>query len=229
MSDPRRSDAQFKKKIRFACYDALEREGFTRFRKEGVDWPIHDGFHCWVGLNTALDRDRVEVLPFVGVHVVPMMKLFALKGGKYAFNYDRGIATYSINMGLLESVADERAFAFAPEQSEGFIESECGRLAHLYATAGLEYARSIANYEVLLPLLQGQIDRLGGYPERVASCLYLMGRKVEAKEFVEDFLKGQYREYIEHFAIPFLDLLDREGVTKAETGGEDKQIPPPDV
>lgn len=41
-------DASFKNKIRPACYDALEQEGFTRFRNEGMDWPLHDGFHCWV-------------------------------------------------------------------------------------------------------------------------------------------------------------------------------------
>jgi len=204
-----RCDAQFKKKIRLSCYDALEREGFTRFRKEGVDWPIHDGFYCWVGLNTALYPDRVEILPFVGVHVVSIWKLIAeLEGSKY----DRRIATYGINMGLLESIADERAFAFAPHQSDEFIESECERLAYLYATAGLEYARSIDSFEALLPLLQERVDRLGGYPERVASCLYLMGRKAEARAFIEDFPE-KYGEYIEGFAKPFLEFLDNEGVT----------------
>lgn len=207
-----RCDAKFKKQIRLACYDALEHEGFTRFRKEGVDWPIRDGFHCWVGLNTALLPDRMEILPFVGVHVVPIWKFIAeIEGSKY----DRRIATYAINMGLLKSIADERAFAFAPRQSEGFIASECERLAHLYATAGLDYARSIASYETLLPLLQQHVDRLGGYPERFASCLYLMDRKAEARQFVEDFLGSKYGDYIEGFAIPFLQKLDKEGVASA--------------
>lgn len=210
-----RCDAKFKKQIRLACYAALEQQGFTRFRKEGVDWPLHEGFHAWVGLNTALEPDRVEILPFVGVHVVPLWKFIAeMEGSKY----DRGIATYGINMGLLESIADERAFAFAPHQSEGFIASECQRLAHLYATAGIEYARSIASYEALLPLLREHVDRLGGYPERVASCLYLMGRKEEARKFVEDFSRTRYGSYIEDFAIPFLQKLDREGVGQSDIG-----------
>lgn len=203
-----RCDAKFKKQIHLQCFDALERAGFTRFRKEGVDWPLHDGFHGWVGLNTALEPDRVEILPFVGIHVIPIQKLCSFKGGKYPYKYSRSSATYAINMGLLESIADdERAFAFAPHQSDAFIQSECERLAHLYATAGLDYARSIASYDALLPLLQERVQRLGGYPEQVASCLYLMGRKVEAREFIENFPE-KYREYIDDFAKPFLELLD---------------------
>lgn len=200
-----RCDAKFKKQILLQCFDALERAGFTRFRKEGVDWPLHNGFHGWVGLNTALELDRVEILPFVGIHVVPIWKFIAkIEIGKY----NRGIATYAINMGLLESIADdERAFAFAPHQSDAFVQSECERLAHLYATAGLDYARSIASYDALLPLLQERVQRLGGYPERLASCLCLMGRKVEAREFIENFPE-KYREYIDDFAKPFLELLD---------------------
>lgn len=210
-------DAAFKKRIRLSCYDALERAGFVRFRKEGVDWPLHDDFHCWIGLNTALEPDRVELLPFVGLHVIQIEQLCSLKGGKYPYKYNRGIATYGINMGLLESIADERAFAFAPQQSDEFIRSECERLAHLYATAGLDYARSIASYEALLPLVQEQAQYLGGYPERVASCLYLMNRKAEARQFIETFPE-KYRDYIEGFATPFLELLDQEGVTSAVAG-----------
>jgi hypothetical protein len=94
---------------------------------------------------------------------------------------------------------------------ESFIDAECRRLAWLYATAGLDYARWLANYEVLLPLLREQVESLGGFPERVASCLYLMGPKAQAREFVEDFLPG-HRDYFEGFAVPFLKKLEEEGV-----------------
>jgi hypothetical protein len=217
MNSMMRCDATFKKRIRLECFDALERAGFTRFRKEGVDWSLDNGFYAWIGLNTALEPNRVEILPFVGLHVVQIEKLCSLKGGRYPYKYNRGTATYGINMGSLESIADERAFAFAPQQSDEFIQSECERLAHLYATAGFNYARSIASYEALLPLLQAQGQYLGGYPERVASCLYLMGRKAEAREFIENFPE-KYREYIDGFTTPFLELLDQEGVTSAVSG-----------
>lgn len=209
-----RCDAQFKKAIRLKCYDAFEAVGFTRFRKEGVDWPLHDGFHAWVGLNTALYPDRVDITPNVGVHVVPIERLGEIKGGKYPRKYDRRVATYAINIGTLEAAGDERAFAFGPQQSEGFINAECRRLAHIYATAGLDYARSIASYDALLPLLQQNVDSLGGYPESVASCLYLMGRKAEAREFVTSFLK-KHRDYFEGFAVPFLTKLEAEDSVQA--------------
>lgn len=209
-----RCNAQFKKAVMLKVYDAFEAAGFTRFRKEGVDWPLHDGFHAWVGLNTALYPDRVDITPNVGVHVVPIEKLHAIKGGKYPQKYDRGVATYAINIGTLDAVGNERAFAFGPQQSEAFINAECKRLAHIYATAGLDYARSIASYEALLPLLQENVESLGGYPESVASCLYLMGRKAEAREFTIDFL-ARHRDYFEGFAIPFLANLNEEGLVQA--------------
>lgn len=205
-------NAAFKKAIRLKCYDALEREGFTRFAKEGVDWPLREGFHCWVGLNTGLYPDRVEINPFVGVHVVPLAKLRVLGGGKY----DRRIATYAIHMGELPGARDEQAFAFTTKQSDTFIAAEIQRLARLYAMVGLNYARSIASYEALLPLLKGRLHMLGGYPENVACCLFLMNRVSEAYTFVQDFL-AQEPGYFRSFAVPFLDMIESEG----REGGSD--------
>lgn len=202
---PPRCDAAFKKEILLACYDALEREGFTRYRKEDVDWPLENGFHCWVGLNTGLYRDYVAINPFVGVHVVPIDKLWeSLKKRKYPGKYDRGIATYARHMG--ELAPDVRAFHFTRSTN---IASEAKRLARLYATVGLEFARAIADYETLLPLFKQRIDRLGVYPERYACCLYRMGRVAEARAFVNSFLPA-HRDYFEGFAIPFLKMLDEE-------------------
>ncbi len=198
-------NAAFKKAVRLKCYDALEREGFARFAKEGVDWPLSDGFHCWVGLNSGLYPDRVEINPFVGVHVVPIAKLRVLEGRKY----DRRIATYAIHMGELPGARDEQAFAFTTTQSDIFIASESQRLAHLYATVGFNYAQSIASYEALLPLLKGRLHLLGGYPENVACCLFLMGRVGEAYAFAQDFL-AQEPGYFRSFAIPFLHMIESE-------------------
>ena len=206
MSD-RKCNAAFKKQILLQCYDALEAEGFTRFDKFGVDWPLDDSFHCWVGLNSALYSDRVELVPNVGLHVTSIEQLFCeLDKGEYATDYDRGVATYAVNLGTIDDVADERAFAFGPEQSESFIKSECERLAKLYATGGLNYARSIASYEALKPLLKEQVDTLGGNPERFASCLYFMGRESEARDFLISFPE-QYKNFIQGFAAPFLEKI----------------------
>ncbi|PNS08369.1 hypothetical protein [Solilutibacter silvestris] len=193
-----RCDAAYRQLVLLKCYDALEAVGFTRYRKEWVDWPLGSGFHCWVGLNNALEEDRIEINLFVGIHVAPIMKLYtALEGRKYS----RGIATYAVHMGTLAPY--EPAFEFTRKTD---VEAEAARLALLYSTVGLSYAQSIASYEHLLPLLKDRVPMLGAYPERFASCLYLMDLKDEARSFVEEFLKD-HRDYFEGFAVPFLKMM----------------------
>lgn len=205
-------NAAFRDVIVDRCMRALVARGFDRFRKKDVDRQIHDGFYCWVGLNEGLYKDRLNINPFVGVHVEPIASLYSfLDTGKYPVKYNRGVATYAVHMGELEGAKDEFKFAFTPQQSEGFVQAEADRLADLYATVGLEFAKSIASYEALLPLLIERVPMLGGYPQRVASCLYLMGRKAEARQFVEGFLPN-HQKVFEGFALPFLAKLDREGV-----------------
>lgn len=206
-----RCDSKFKSEVVVACCDALERDGFCRFKKENVDWPIANGFHCWVGLNTGLYPEYVEINPFIGLHVVQIMKLYTgLEGRKYA----RSTATYARHMG--ELAPDVPAFRFDRSTD---VASEARRLARLYATVGLEFAKAIADYESLLPLLKQRIDMLGAYPERYACCLHLMGRRTEARAFVEEFLP-KHRDYFEGFAIPFLKMLDADD-GGAEDGGEE--------
>jgi len=194
-------DVAYKQVVRQHCYDALTEAGFSRFRKEGVDWPFENGFHCWVGINTAMEKDYIEINPFVGVHVVQIEKLTAIKAGQHPRKYNRGIATYAVHMG--ELAPKERAFRFSRQTD---VATEAARLARLYVSVGLPYARSIANYESLLPLLRSRIPQLGGYPESTAACLYLMDRKDEARVFVEEFVKQQ-PDYFRGFATPFLKLL----------------------
>ena len=191
-------DAEFKQHVLRKCYEALAAVGFLRYRKENVDWPYDKDFHAWVGLNTGLYDERVEVNPFVGIHAVPIMKLYTTLEGR---KYTRSVATYAIHMG--ELVPNVSGFEFTHETN---IEKEAERLAQLYLNHGLSYAQSVASYELLLPLLQERVDMLGAYPERVASCLYLMGRIEDARNFTESFL-AKNRAYFEGFAIPFLKKI----------------------
>lgn len=203
MSAIEHCDSAFKQAVLLKCYDALEAEGFTRYRKQDVDWPMEHGFHCWVGLNTGLEKEHLDINPFVGVHVVPIEKLWTKeKAGRYPGKYSRSHATYAVHMG--ELTPKEQAFRFTRQTD---VAAEAARLARLYADVGLSYALSIGTYELLLPLLRDRVPMLGAYPERVASCLYLMGRKDEARSFVEEFLK-EHRDYFEGFAVPFLKMLN---------------------
>lgn len=180
-----RCDAAFRDTIVDYCLGALMSAGFKRLRKKSVNWPIHNGFCCWVGLNQGLYSDRLCIEPFIGIHVEPIARLYAeLDNGRYATKYDRGVATYAVHMGELKDAWDEPEFVFTPQQSEQFIQAEAERLAKLYLKVGRPFAESIASYEALLPLLRERVPMLGGYPQKVASCLYLMGRIDEAREFV---------------------------------------------
>jgi hypothetical protein len=201
MTSSERCDAAFRQSVLRQCYDALTEVGFNRYSKTGVDWPLGNGFNCWVGLNNVLEPQYVEVNPFVGVHVEPIEQLTSIKSGKYPKKYDRGIATYAVYMGDL--APSEPEFRFTRQTD---IKKEATRLARLYVNVGLPYVESISTYERLLPLLESRVSMLGGYPESKAACLYLMDRKSEARAFAEDFLKT-HRDYFEGFALPFLKML----------------------
>lgn len=124
-----------------------------------------------------------------------------MKTGRYPGKYDRGVATYGLHLG--ELAPKERIFRFTRHTD---IAAEADRLARLYLDAGLPYALSIGAYAQLLPLLRSRVPMLGAYPERVASCLYLMGQKEEACAFVDEFLQD-HRDYFEGFAVPFMEML----------------------
>lgn len=192
-------DKAFRHEAKALCYDALESAGFTRYRTQGVDWPLHNGFHAWVGLNEGWDDEYFEINPFIGIHVIQVERLWtSIKGSKYS----RGSATYAVHMG--ELAPNEVAFRFYPTTD---LRSEALRLAELYRDTGLSYARKIASYDALLPLLKERVDMLGAYPERVCCCLHLMGRDEEARSFAESFgLKEP--EFFERFSVAFRAMLD---------------------
>jgi len=201
----RRCDASFRNAVLLRCYDALQREGFVRFRKEGVDWPLNNDFHFWLGLNTGLMANYVQINPFVGLHVVTIGKLIAsVKKGDGRSKYHRDYATYAVHIGEIAPHARVVRFTLGTD-----IDAEAIRLAKLCVATGLPFAKSIGSYEKLLPLLQARVDMLGGYPERVACCLYLMGRLAESHLFTEEFLAKE-PEYFRGFAIPFLEMLHKE-------------------
>jgi len=208
-----RCDAAFKRDVLFACYDALESIGFTRYRKEDLDWPLHDGFHCWIGLNNGLYPDQFTVNPCVGLHVVQIAKLWRHlnyandpsideKTRQKRRKHRRQSATYAVNLRHLVPGLDFIRFYRTTD-----VAAEAARLAGLYAHQGMDYARSIASYEQLLPRLESRLDMLGAYPEKYAVCLYFMGQISEARAFVESFVRKE-PAYFTPFAESFLEMTD---------------------
>jgi hypothetical protein len=78
---------------------------------------------------------------------------------------------------------------------------------------GLPFAESIASYDKLLPLLKARANMLGGCPELVACCLYLMGHKAQPQVFAENFAAKE-PAYFGAFATGFLRMLKEEANTK---------------
>lgn len=192
-------DKNFRNDVKALCYDTLESVGFTHYRANGIDWPLYDGFHAWVGLNEGWDDEYFEINPFVGIHVVQIERLWH---SLVKTKYNRGSATYAVHMG--ELAPNELAFRFYRTTD---LRSESLRLAELYRDVGLSCAKKIAKYDALLPLLEKRVDMLGAYPERVCCCLHLMGRDEEARSFAESFgLKEP--EYFEQFSEAFIVMLD---------------------
>lgn len=198
--------SEFEEEVLLKCYGAMEKAGFTRFSKRAVDWPLEDGFHLWVGLNTNQEHGCLQINPFVGLHAIQIERLWTrLKSlGGVSSKYSRTYATYAVHMG--ELAPSENIFRFTQESSP---DAEIDRLVRLYIRVGLSYAQAISGYDHLLPLVQSRVEMLGAYPERVASCLYLMGRREEAKEFTQRFL-GENEDYFQPFAVPFLELLNEK-------------------
>jgi hypothetical protein len=194
-------DAALKREILTACHKELVAAGFVAFRKDHVDWPLGGGFNAWVGLNTGLYRDRIEINPFVGVHSAPVDKLWTSLA---AIKYNRSVATYAVHFGLI--LPNEKGFSFTRSTD---VNAEAKRLAQIYVDQGLKYSRSISSLEELSKLIEQRIPRLGAYPERYASCLYLMKQEKQALSFVLEFAKAN-STYFGRFAKAFEEFVTRQ-------------------
>jgi hypothetical protein len=111
------------------------------------------------------------------------------------------VATYAVHIG---GVAPHERVVRLTLQTD--VEQEASRLAKMCVIIGLPFAESIANNDKLLPLLEARTNMLGGYPERVACCLYLMGHKAQSRAFTQDFAAKE-PAYFQAFADAFLGML----------------------
>ena len=142
---------------------------------------LSPNFLGWVGLNRGNHGSMVRINPFVGVHAIDVMTLCAkLEEERYV---PGEIATYALHLGQL--LPDELAFEFHVGES---IADEANGLAEHIAKTAVEYMKSVADYDALLPLVEERMPMLGGYPERYAAILHLSGMAEEAREFVNGVL-----------------------------------------
>ena len=189
------TDKKFLHDLEESCDQALEAIGFRKLRKGRVVWNISHEFLGWVGLNRGNHGDFVRLNPFIGVHSVEVMKLCAFLNEE---KYVKGdIASYSIHLG--ELIPDELGFLFEVGDD---LSIEASRLASAIHSAAVPYMNSIAKYKTLLPLVEARMPLLGGYPERYAVILHLMGRTDDATAFVQSVM-GQKDGFSQFFSDHF--------------------------
>ncbi|HWT99689.1 MAG TPA: hypothetical protein VN229_18795 [Terriglobales bacterium] len=199
-----RANAAFRDFAIDQCCARLEQTGLRRHAKGSGSLfaPINDAFQYWVGLNSGLYLTRVSLTPHFGVHVPQLDELVAeiRKSSEPKRKYDKRIATYT--RAHTQLIKSPPQLDFAPAED---IEDSLERLVNLSTQVGLPFARSIASYEALLPLLRERVSMLGGYPERVACCLALMGQAEKALDFLREFAATdshgkRFAVFIEAFA-----------------------------
>ncbi|MDR6095683.1 hypothetical protein [Stenotrophomonas sp. SORGH_AS_0321] len=168
-------------------------------------------FQGWVGLNSGLYMDCVRVTPSIGIHCVPMERLIS--------RIDEGPYTISNSASFAYTLSDLRGgvapFVFDSEES---LASEAERLASVIAECGIPLMRDFANYEALVSVCKARSGILGGYPEKAAAALYLMGRSDEARKWL-DMQREPFRlddapawQPFETFAAKLRQIMDEEEI-----------------
>src|SRR5690606_15085843 len=172
---------------------------------------LRPDFLGWVGLNIGNHGEWVRVNPNIGIHCVPVEKLWRDLVGDKSRPYKRGeFATVSVPLGMLcPDNIDAVEFTI-----RGPLEGEARRLAMLIGEYGVPWMVENASYEALVPLLEAQFSHLPNYPERLAGAYYYAGNYEKARAFAHDvsaeFLRRNDDVLInefQRFAVPFLELL----------------------
>lgn len=174
---------KFRDEVDSAVYRALGAFGFQLQRRGSPCIRIDDSFYGWVGLNRSGVGDAVRIDPFIGVHCVPVMRMF------YELDFYRNpkpkyvigdTATISIHIGMLSS--ELRPFIF---ESDEPLESEAGRLAESVVKYGLPWMRAHASLNGILDRLREREAILNGVPERIAITLFLLGQFEELIAYLD--------------------------------------------
>lgn len=164
-----------------ACNAALVKAGFQLSRRTTRIIPLTGDIYGWVGLNRSKTGDAVRIDPFVGLHSVPIMRLWYELDTNRNLRYLLGqTATAAVHLG--ELAPDTRIFLFEPGSAP---DTEAQRLAETVTNLGLPWMRAHARTESLLALFREREAMLGGYPERIAVSLFLLGRFDELSAYLD--------------------------------------------
>lgn len=172
--------SDFKKVVFNECEEQFKLQNFLVPRKLCVLLPFNDQFIGWVGMNSAVNNDSVEINPFVGIHCPGIFEIEEkLLDLKYKFGSS---ATTAIHLG--EICPEVRAFHFYSSEPES-VKIEAERLVSTIVKFGVPYMHSISSYKALIPLLKERVNMLGGFPESYAIALFKNNELEKCIEFLE--------------------------------------------
>lgn len=191
------NSSEFKKSVLQACDNAFKTAGFKVPRKNCIIYPINDDFFAWVGLNTAANDGVIKINPFVGVHCHPIAETKAkLLETKYQLG---ATASYAVHLSTLSSAATEFVFDYTNQPD---CEREIQRMLNVVTEFGLHYAKQIASYPALIPLLEEKVTMLGGFPESYALALHFDGQSELCQTFLQNHAQT-IEQYGEAISKPF--------------------------
>lgn len=190
--------------LRQDLLEELVARGLTRFSKWRAGVDFGDGFLSWCGSNFQPENDVFMAHIFVGIHCKPLEKMWtSLKRVKYVTKYSLDTATSAVG---IDRVGHLKKGDLLISKSSRDIDIK--RISKLVAEYGVNYSRSIANYDFILADTEKKINNLGAAPERYACCLYLLNRKAEAVEFIKKF-SVSHEDYLQDFTENFLSLCEK--------------------
>jgi hypothetical protein len=170
----------FLNRVDSACDQAFKTYGFQSRRRGSPLLPIGEDFYGWVGLNRYNRSGYLQLNPFVGLHCIPMMRIWYGIDDRLDKRFAGRTATFAFHMG--EIAPHVEVFIFRDDAN---VEAEAARLAHCVHEFGVPWMKQHATLEAILPLLKSREAMLGGYPELIAIAMYLLGRHDEAIAYLD--------------------------------------------
>jgi hypothetical protein len=181
---------KFIDQVGIACNSALASVGFQIPRRTTRLIPISDDLYGWVGLNRYKAGDAWRINPFIGLHSVSVMRRWFELSTRPKLRYLFGeVATAAVHLG--ELAPDIDGFCFEQAQP---LDDEARRLADAVVKHGLPWMHEHASLEALLVLFKEREEMLGGYPERIAVALFLLGRYADLAEYLDVRLETYARQ-----------------------------------
>lgn len=192
-----------------AVEDALETalvgQGFLRLRKYCLVFPIDDEFDGWIGLSRRTKHaglGTIELHAGWGIHCPRIERfVFAGRGEKYK----RG---ESCTVSLCESIdPPPRHVRFTAAED---IAQKADEVARFYRHQVVPSMRKHASYDAIIPSLEENADRRGGWDQSLLLAYLFAGRGDQVKGYVQDRLRAcaedeQYAAYYRPFLSRFIE------------------------